>query len=57
MSINSGLLISTLFLCRIIDIAWCVAMVLILLKICLMASSRILNFSSIVFIEDMCKVA
>ena len=35
-SASSGLLVSILLLRKIIDIAWCVAMMFILLKICLM---------------------
>ena len=48
---------SNLFLCRIIDIACCIAMVLISLKVCLMVFFGILNFSSKIFIEGMCVVA
>ena len=39
---------------RIIDIACCIAMVLISLKVCLIGCSGILNFSSKIFIEGMC---
>ena len=56
LSIGSGSLFSSCLLCRIIDIACCIAMVLISLKIFLMVSSGILNFSSKIFIEGMCVV-
>ena len=46
-----------LFLYRILDIACCIAMVLISLKVCLIVFSGILNFSSKIFIEGMCVVA
>ena len=52
----SGLLLSIFLLCKIIDIAWCVAMMFILLKLCVMAFSRILKFSFMIFIEGMCVV-
>ena len=42
---------------RIIDIACCIAMVLISLKVCLIVFSGILNFCSKIFIEGMCVVA
>ena len=48
---------SSLLLCRIIDIACCIAMVLISLKVCFIVFSGILNFSSNIFIEGMCVVA
>ena len=48
---------SSLLLCRIIDIAYCIAMMLISLKVCLIVFSGILNFSSKIFIEEMCVVA
>ena len=54
---DSGSLFSSLLLCRIIDIACCIAMVLISLKDCLIVFSGILNFSSKIFIEGMCVVA
>ena len=57
LSTSSGSLFSSLLLCRIIDIACCIAMVLISLKVCLMVFSGILNFSSKIFIEGMCVVA
>ena len=44
-------------MCRIRDIACCIAMVLISLKVCLIVFSSILNFSSKIFIEGMCVVA
>ena len=48
---------SSFLLCIIIDIACCIAMVLILVKVCLIVFSGILNFSSKIFIEGMCVVA
>ena len=57
LSTNSGSLFSSLLLCRIIDRACCITMVLILLKDCLIIFSGILNFSSSIFIEGMCVVA
>ena len=39
------------------NIACCIAMVLISLKICLIVFSGILYFSSKIFIEEMCVVA
>ena len=42
---SNGLLLSIILLCKIIDIAWCVAKVFILLRVHVIASSRILNFS------------
>ena len=56
---SSGSLFSSFLLCRIIDIAWlcCMAMVLISLQVCLIVFSGILNFSSKIFIEEMCVVA
>ena len=54
---GSGSLYFSLLLCRIIDIACCIAMVLILLKVCLIVFSSILNFSSVIFIKGMCVVA
>ena len=56
-SIGSGSLFSIILLCKIIDIAWCIAMVLISLKVCSMIFSSILNFFSMIFIEGMCVVA
>ena len=57
LSTSSGSLFSSLLLCRIIDIACCIAMVLISVKVCLIVFSGILNFSSKIFIEAMCVVA
>ena len=57
LSTGSGSFFSSLLLCRIIDIACCIAMVLISLKVCLMIFYGILNFSSKFFIKDMCVVA
>ena len=57
LSTNSGSLFSSLLLCRIIDIACCIAMVLISLNVCLIIFSSILNFSSKIFIERMCMVS
>ena len=56
-SIGSGSLFSSLLLCRIINIACCIAMVLISLKVCLIVFSSILNFSSKIFIERMWVIA
>ena len=55
--IDSGSLFSSLLLCRIIDIACCIAMILISLKVCLIVFSGMLNFSSKIFMERMCVVA
>ena len=52
-----GSLFSNLLLCRIIDIACCIAMVLISMKVCLIVSFGILNFSSKILIEGVCVVA
>ena len=57
LSTGSGSLLSSFLLCRIIDIACCITMVLISLKVCLMVFSGILNFSSKIFIEGMYVVA
>ena len=57
LSTGSGSLFSSLLLCRIIGIACCIAMVLISLEDCLIVFSGILNFSSRIFIEEMCVVA
>ena len=48
---------SIFLLCKIIDIAWCVTMVSISLKVFLIDGSGILNFSSIIFIKGMWDVA
>ena len=57
LSTSSGSLFSSLLLCRIIDIACCIATVLISFKVCLIVFSCILNFSSKNFNEGMCVVA
>ena len=57
LSTGRGSLFSSLLLCRIIDITCCIAMVLITMKVCLIVSFGILNFSSKIFIEGMCVVA
>ena len=57
LSTGSDSLFSSLLLCRIVDIACCIAMVLISPKVCLIVFSGILNFSSKIFIEGMCVVA
>ena len=54
LSTGSGSLFSSVLLCRIIDIACCIAMVLISMKVCLIVFFGILNFSSKIFIEGMC---
>ena len=54
MPIDNGLLFSIHFLCRIIDIAYCVTMIFILLKVYLITFLEIWNFSSIIYIEGMC---
>ena len=57
LSTGRGSLFSSLLLCRITNIACCIAMVLISVKVCLIVFSGILNFSSKIFIEEMCVVA
>ena len=57
LSTSRNSLFSSLLLCRIIDIACCIAMVLISLKVCLIVFCGIWNFSSKIFIEGMCVVA
>ena len=57
LSIGNGLLFSSFLLCKIIDIACWIAMVLISLKVCLIIVSSILNSSFKIFIEGMCVVA
>ena len=54
LSTSRGSLFSNLLLCRIIDIACYIAMVLISMKVCLIVSFGILNFSSKIFIEGVC---
>ena len=53
-SASNGSLFSICLLYSIMDIAWCIAMVLISLKVHHMVFLRILNFSFIIFIEEMC---
>ena len=55
--IDNGSLFSSLLLCKIINIACCIAVVLISLKVCLVAFSGILSFSSKISIEEMCVIA
>ena len=57
LSTGSGSLFSSLLFCRIRDMAYCIAMVLISLKVCLIVFSNILSFSFKIFIEGMCVVA
>ena len=57
LSIGSESLFSIFLLCKIIDIACCIAMMLNLPKVCLLVFSGILNFSSMIYIERMCVVA
>ena len=57
MSIGSGSLFFILLLCRIMDIAYCMAMTLISLTCILILSLRILNVVSILSIERVCVVA
>ena len=54
MSIGSGSLFSILLLCKIMDIACCMAMTLIASSVYLMLSLRILNVVSMFSIEGMC---
>ena len=57
MSIGSGFfLVSVLLLCRVIDIAYCMAMTLISSNVCFMLSLGILNVVSILSIEGVCVV-
>ena len=51
MSVGSGSLFSILLLCRIMDIAYCVAIVLISSNVYLMFIFGILNITSMFFIE------
>ena len=55
--IGRNRLFSSLLLCSWIDIACCIAMVLISMKVSLIVSSSILNFFSKIFIERICVVA
>ena len=54
LSIGSGSLFSILLLCRIMDIAHCMAMILISSNVYLMLSLGILNVVSILSIEGVC---
>ena len=56
-SIGSGSLFSIFLLCRIMDIACCMAMTLIASNVYLMLSLGILNVVSILSIEGMCVAA
>ena len=56
-SIGIGSLFSILLLCKIIDMACCVAIMFISLKVFLIACSGILNFFSRIFIDGICDVA
>ena len=57
LSTNNDSLFLSLLLYKIIDIAYCIFMVLISLKVCLIVLFGILNFSFKIFIEGMCVVA
>ena len=57
MSVGSGSLFSILLLCRIMDIAYCMAITLISSNVCLMFILGILNIISIIFIEGVCVAA
>ena len=57
MSVGSGSLYSIIYLCRIMDMAYCMAMTLISSNVCLMFILGILNMISIFFIEGVCVVA
>ena len=48
MCISNGSLFSILILCKIINKAWCIAMVFILLEVHFMVFSGILNFASLI---------
>ena len=54
MFVGSGSLFSILLLCRIMDIAYCVAITLISSNVCLMLILGILNIISILFLEEVC---
>jgi hypothetical protein len=56
-SVGSGSLFSILLLCRIMDIAYCMAITLISSNVCLMFILGILNIISILFIEGVCVAA
>jgi hypothetical protein len=55
--VGSGSLFSILLLCRIMDIAYSMAITLISSNVCLMFILGILNIISIVFIEGVCVAA
>ena len=55
--VGSGLLFFILRLCRIMDMAYCMAMTLISSNVCLMFIWGILNMISIFFIERVCVAA
>ena len=55
-SAGIGWLFSIRLLCRRIDAAYCIAIVFIVLKVCLMEVSQRLNFVSSCFIEGACVV-
>ena len=57
MSVGSGSLFSILLLCRIMDIAYCMAITLISSNVCLMFILGILNIVSKFFIEGVCVAA
>ena len=57
MCVGSGSLFSILLLCRIMDIAYCMAITLISSNVCLMFILGILNIASIFFMEGVCVVA
>ena len=57
LSTGRGSLFSNLLLFRIIDIACCIAMVLMSMKVCLIFFVGILSFSSNIFKEGVCVVA
>ena len=57
MSVGNGSLFSIFLLCRIMDIAYCMAIMLISSNVCLMFILGILNITSILFIEGICDVA
>ena len=57
LSTSRGSLFSNLLLCRIVDIAYYIAMVLMSMKVCLIFFVGILSFSSKIFIEGVCVVA
>ena len=54
---SGSFLFSILLLCRIMDITYCIAMMLISSNVCLMFILGILNMISIFFIEGVCVAA